>query len=134
MRNRKQKRYIERWLDTTYQGREHELVTTAEIAAMAGAGLSTVIGWRRRYEDFPEPVKEVETGSAPTKYFVATEATAWLAERAPGNREKAKARLAAFAIDVEDDIDALRQQLRHLEHMRDQVRKATGQKSEDTGR
>ncbi len=124
---RQQKRYVERWLDESYRDREHELVTTAEIARMGGVGLTTVSGWRHRYDDFPQPVKEVENGPAPSRYFVAAEVTRWLIERRPRGRDGGKAHLGLFAAEVDAEIAVLRRQLLHLESVRDQVRAAIGQ-------
>lgn len=125
MNNRKQpKRYVERWLDESYRDREHELITTAEVARMADVGLTTVSGWRHRYEDFPQPVKEVENGPAPSPYFDATEITRWLIEQRPRGRGESKARLGVFAADLDAEIAVLRGKLRHLESVRDQVRSA----------
>jgi hypothetical protein len=40
-----------------------ELVGAAEIAKKLGAGKSTVVhDWRRRHDDFPEPVAELQAG------------------------------------------------------------------------
>ena len=128
MNNRKQpKRYVERWLDESYRDREHELVTSIEIARMAGTSASTVTGWRRRYKDFPQPVKEVESGPTPSRYFVAADVTQWLTERWPRGRGEGKARLGAFVADLDAEIHSLREQLRHLESVRDQVRSVIGE-------
>lgn len=124
---RQQKRYEVRWIDESYRDREHELVTSIEIARMAGTGASTVTGWRRRYKDFPQPVKEVESGPTPSRYFVAAEAARWLAERWPGGRGEGKARLGAFVADLDAEIAVVHAQLRHLESVRDQIRSAIGE-------
>ncbi|MEV6983014.1 N-6 DNA methylase [Sphaerisporangium sp. NPDC051017] len=49
-------------------------VTSADIARMAGVGRAAVSNWRRRYEDFPEPV-----GGTPTSpTFALKDVEAWL--------------------------------------------------------
>ncbi|MGW4638380.1 HsdM family class I SAM-dependent methyltransferase [Sphaerisporangium sp. NPDC004334] len=49
-------------------------ITSADIARMAGVGRAAVSNWRRRYEDFPEPVGG--TATSPTFSLKAVEA--WL--------------------------------------------------------
>ena len=128
MNNTKQpKRYVERWIDESYRDREHELVTTAEIAQMAGVDLRTVNGWRQRYEHFPRTIKETDIGAAPTRSFVAKKVAEWLIEWRPRNRDESEAHLGVFAAGLDAEIAVLRGQLRHLESVRDQVRSAIGE-------
>ncbi|RCG32711.1 hypothetical protein DQ384_04320 [Sphaerisporangium album] len=55
-------------------GGDGATVTSADIARMAGVGRAAVSNWRRRYEDFPEPV-----GGTPTSpTFALKEVEAWL--------------------------------------------------------
>lgn len=49
-------------------------VTVAGIAEMAGTGRSAVSNWRKRHDDFPEPV----AGSGTSPEFALTEVEAWL--------------------------------------------------------
>ena len=49
-------------------------VTPVEIARMAGVGRAAVSNWRRRYDDFPQPVD----GTATNPRFVLAEVEAWL--------------------------------------------------------
>ncbi|MFF6903537.1 hypothetical protein [Streptomyces hydrogenans] len=49
-------------------------VNMAQIAREAGVGRAAVVNWRRRYDDFPQPVG----GTPESPLFRADEATAWL--------------------------------------------------------
>ncbi|MFC6083755.1 class I SAM-dependent DNA methyltransferase [Sphaerisporangium aureirubrum] len=49
-------------------------ITSADIARMAGVGRAAVSNWRRRYEDFPEPVG----GTATSPAFSLRAVEAWL--------------------------------------------------------
>jgi hypothetical protein len=49
-------------------------VTPVEIARLAGVGRAAVSNWRRRHEDFPQPVG----GTATSPRFALTEVEAWL--------------------------------------------------------
>lgn len=49
-------------------------VTSADIARMAGVGRAAVSNWRRRHEDFPEPVG----GTATSPTFSLKDVEAWL--------------------------------------------------------
>ena len=63
-----------------------ELITTSEIAALAGVELSTVTSWRSRHEDaFPQPV-EVPDQDRRTKFFRRVEVDAFLLEHQLGKR------------------------------------------------
>jgi len=53
---------------------EHDEMTAAEIARLAGVGRAAVANWRRRYAEFPKPVG----GSATSPTFSRTEVEAWL--------------------------------------------------------
>src|ERR1700685_4106279 len=53
---------------------EHEEMTAAAIARLAGVGRAAVSNWRRRYPEFPKPV-----GGSPTSpTFDVAEVEAWL--------------------------------------------------------
>ena len=53
---------------------EHEEMTAAAIARLAGVGRAAVSNWRRRYPEFPKPV-----GGSPTSpTFDRAEVEAWL--------------------------------------------------------
>ena len=53
---------------------EHDEMTGAAIARLAGVGRAAVANWRRRYPEFPKPV-----GGSPTSpTFAKTEVEAWL--------------------------------------------------------
>lgn len=49
-------------------------VTAADVARLAGVGRAAVSNWRRRYEDFPEPV----AGTASSPLFSLADIEAWL--------------------------------------------------------
>jgi hypothetical protein len=53
------------------------LVTSAEIARMAGIDRAAVSNWRRRYEDFPKPV----AGTASSPQFSLEQVESWLRGR-----------------------------------------------------
>lgn len=50
------------------------VVTTAEIARLAGVGRAAVSNWRRRYDDFPAPV----AGTPNSPAFMLAQVEAWL--------------------------------------------------------
>ena len=53
---------------------EHDQITGAAIARLAGVGRAAVSNWRRRYPDFPQPI-----GGSPTSpTFSRSEVEAWL--------------------------------------------------------
>ena len=55
---------------------EHDQITAAAIARLAGVGRAAVSNWRRRYPGFPKP-----TGGSPTSpTFSRSEVEAWLKE------------------------------------------------------
>jgi hypothetical protein len=58
------------------------LVTSAEIARLAGVGRAAVSNWRRRYPDFPKPAGGPD--SSPT--FSIEEVTQWLAATGKGKQ------------------------------------------------
>lgn len=118
------KRYETRWLRPEYQDRQAELISVAEIAQMARADRKVVGAWIMRYHHFPAPVKEVLTGRAPTKYFVAGEIAAWLLQHRPEGRKYEGARLQAYTLEIDAEIDRLDQQMAHLQSIRDQIRAA----------
>ncbi|MDT7572005.1 MAG: hypothetical protein QOE05_2179, partial [Actinomycetota bacterium] len=49
-------------------------VSTGEIARLGGVGRAAVSNWRRRHDDFPEPV----AGTASSPRFALTDVEAWL--------------------------------------------------------
>jgi hypothetical protein len=53
---------------------EETLVTSADIARLAGVGRSAVSNWRRRYAGFPQPV----AGTPASPLFALAEVDAWL--------------------------------------------------------
>ena len=61
-------------------------VSTGEIARLGGVGRAAVSNWRRRHDDFPEPV----AGTASSPRFALTEVEAWLRRngRATGSRPR----------------------------------------------
>ena len=66
--------------------RPSELITTSEIAELAGVELSTVTSWRARHGDaFPSPV-EVPGQDRRTKFFSRAEVDAFLLEHQLGKR------------------------------------------------
>ncbi|MDR7304216.1 N-6 DNA methylase [Haloactinomyces albus] len=52
-------------------------INAVDIARLAGVGRAAVSNWRKRYEDFPEPV----AGTASSPLFDAEQARAWLREQ-----------------------------------------------------
>jgi hypothetical protein len=60
------------------------LVSLADVAAMAGVTRPAVSNWRRRFDDFPQPVKE--TGA--TALFLFADVAAWMARH--GKRMEAR--------------------------------------------
>lgn len=55
-------------------GDEHDEMTAAAIARLAGVGRAAVANWRRRYTEFPKPVG----GSATSPTFSRSQVEAWL--------------------------------------------------------
>ena len=53
---------------------EHDQITAAAIARLAGVGRAAVSNWRRRYPEFPKPV----SGSPTSPTFSRSEVEAWL--------------------------------------------------------
>lgn len=64
---------------------EQAVVTSADVARLAGVGRAAVSNWRRRYEDFPRPV----AGSESSPGFRLPDVQAWL---------RAKGRLGAHSL------------------------------------
>ncbi|MFD0856353.1 helix-turn-helix transcriptional regulator, partial [Actinomadura adrarensis] len=60
-------------------------MTAADIARLAGVGRAAVSNWRRRHEDFPEPVG----GTATSPSFSLREIRAWLEAQGKLKREAA---------------------------------------------
>ncbi|GAA3114303.1 N-6 DNA methylase [Planomonospora alba] len=75
-------------------------VTAADIARMAGVGRAAVSNWRRRHEDFPEPVG----GTATSPAFSLRAVEAWLLAQGKVEelplRERAWQRIRATADDL----------------------------------
>lgn len=116
--NRAQNPYVTRWLDETYRGREDELVSVPQIAKMARVEPRTVNGWVKRYSHFPAPVKEVDSGPGPARYFVTTEVAVWLMEHRGGDA------FEEFTDELDIKIAAHRRSLRRLEALRETIRAA----------
>jgi SAM-dependent methyltransferase/predicted DNA-binding transcriptional regulator AlpA len=55
--------------------KDEALITAADIARLTGYGRAAVSNWRRRYEDFPQPVG----GTASSPLFALSEVEGWLA-------------------------------------------------------
>src|SRR5690606_36823470 len=56
------------------------MVTAADIARLAGVGRAAVSNWRRRHDDFPQPVG----GTATSPVFSLNEIKAWLLSHSEG--------------------------------------------------
>lgn len=110
------KQYVTHWLDESYRGREDELVTTGDIAQIAGVDPRTVNGWIRGYDHFPDPVKTVKSGPAPSRFFATTDVVVWLVEHRGMSEE-----LVDFAADLDDHIREVREALATAEQVRDQI-------------
>ncbi|WP_155341778.1 N-6 DNA methylase [Acrocarpospora corrugata] len=61
---------------------EHDELTAAAIARLAGVGRAAVANWRRRYPEFPDPVG----GSPHSPTFSRAEVEAWLTETGKGDQ------------------------------------------------
>ncbi|WP_432931961.1 N-6 DNA methylase [Microbispora sp. CA-135349] len=61
---------------------EHDELTAAAIARLAGVGRAAVANWRRRYPGFPKPVG----GSQHSPTFSRVEVEAWLKETGKGDQ------------------------------------------------
>lgn len=59
---------------------EAATVTAADIARLTGYGRAAVSNWRRRYDDFPQPVG----GTASSPQFALSEVEEWLGRRGKG--------------------------------------------------
>ena len=82
------------------------LVTSAEIARLAGVGRAAVSNWRRRYPDFPKPVGGPD--SSPT--FALAEVEKWLADTGKGEQ----LRTAGVTATGTQRLDRSGQLTRHL--------------------
>ncbi|WP_227870344.1 N-6 DNA methylase [Streptomyces otsuchiensis] len=78
--------------DTQTAGGDRAEVTAAGIARLAGVGRAAVSNWRRRHEDFPQPVGGA--GSSPA--FALTEVEEWL--RAHGKLARVSAEERAWQL------------------------------------
>lgn len=64
-----------------------ELMTTANIAELAGVRISAVSNWQARYPEFPDPVFE----SGGMRLWLRPQIETWLADRAGAADERARA-------------------------------------------
>ncbi|MFC4056081.1 N-6 DNA methylase [Actinomadura syzygii] len=78
---------------------EHDELTAAAIARLAGVGRAAVANWRRRYPEFPKPIGG--TPHSPT--FSRAEVEAWLKETGKGDQLATAGRTDTGTQRVEDD-------------------------------
>lgn len=64
------------WHRPEYQGQDDQLVSLAQVAALAGVTRAAVSNWRRRH-DFPKPAMT----AGRTVWVVRAEAQSWLSSR-----------------------------------------------------
>lgn len=77
----------------------HPLLTAAEIAGLAGVQKDVVHNWRRRFEDFPRPVRR----RGQTNYFAVEPVLAWLARTDRIEPADARAELARHNVSATAD-------------------------------
>lgn len=75
-------------------------VTAADIARLTGYGRAAVSNWRRRYEDFPQPVG----GTASSPLFALSEVENWLAEQGKPVEVSEEERLWQQIRTIADDL------------------------------
>jgi SAM-dependent methyltransferase len=76
------------------------MVTAADIARLTGYGRAAVSNWRRRYDDFPQPVG----GTASSPLFALTEVENWLAEQGKPVEVPEEERLWQQIRTIADDL------------------------------
>ena len=80
--------------------REAVTVTAADIARLTGYGRAAVSNWRRRYEDFPQPIG----GTANSPLFALAEVESWLAAQGKGIQVAEEERLWQQIRTIADDL------------------------------
>lgn len=75
-------------------------VTAADIARLTGYGRAAVSNWRRRYDDFPQPVG----GTANSPLFALAEVESWLAAQGKRVEVAAEERLWQRIRSIADDL------------------------------
>ncbi|MBR7826624.1 N-6 DNA methylase [Actinospica sp. MGRD01-02] len=79
------------------------LLTSAEVARLAGVTRAAVSNWRRRHSDFPQPVRSGSNGPL----FPLSEVRAWLKRQNKGNEVTGEVRLwQALRAEFGDDMTA----------------------------
>lgn len=100
------------WHRPEYRDHGDQLISLAQVAALAGVTRAAVSNWRRRH-DFPAPAMT----AGRTVWVVRTEAEAWLASR-PGRTtsspSETRAALEARAARQAAALAATRKKLRQL--------------------
>ncbi|WP_106402235.1 N-6 DNA methylase [Actinocorallia populi] len=79
---------------------EAATVTAADIARLTGYGRAAVSNWRRRYDDFPQPVG----GTASSPQFALSEVEDWLERRGKGVQVPLEERIWQRLRSVADDL------------------------------
>ena len=78
----------DRGTSTTPEVKWADPINLAQIARMVGVLRATVVTWRRRHPDFPDPVGGTET----SPLFALAQVQAWLTEHGlPGGRHPQQA-------------------------------------------
>jgi SAM-dependent methyltransferase len=80
--------------------REAVTVTAADIARLTGYGRAAVSNWRRRYEDFPQPVG----GTASSPLFALSEVEGWLTAQGKPVEVSEEERLWQQIRTIADDL------------------------------
>ncbi|GAA3226116.1 N-6 DNA methylase [Actinocorallia longicatena] len=75
-------------------------VTAADIARLTGFGRAAVSNWRRRYDDFPQPVG----GTASSPHFALSEVEEWLVRQGKGVQVAAEERFWQQVRSAVDDL------------------------------
>ncbi|HLU95791.1 MAG TPA: N-6 DNA methylase [Thermobifida alba] len=76
-------------MDSTARTVDEQHVTAADIARLAGVTRAAVSNWRRRHDDFPEPV----AGTKSSPLFALSQVRAWLERQHKGAEESPEVRL-----------------------------------------
>ncbi|MEO3786797.1 N-6 DNA methylase [Actinocorallia sp. B10E7] len=79
---------------------EAATVTAADIARLTGYGRAAVSNWRRRYDDFPQPVG----GTASSPQFALSEVEEWLDRRGKGVQVPLEERIWQRLRSVAEDL------------------------------